>query len=197
MVDRPCGAEPRSMVDRARARQAPAGGAPRRGGDSRREKARQGHQRVRLGEANAMEGSPSRNVDGKEKLDDGGDADFDEFGGGAAEFGELAARASRDACGEGRSYLKVRASLGLRTARKPRGGAAAPSVSDGRLGAALTGGAHPSAGGGRSRAAGAAALRLLGWSAGGAAWPTRARGERGRRGALGREPAQVRALPFF
>jgi len=31
--------------------------------------------------------SPSRNVDGKEKLDGGG-ADFDEFGGGAAEFGE-------------------------------------------------------------------------------------------------------------
>jgi hypothetical protein len=32
--------------------------------------------------------SPSRNVGGKEKLDGGG-ADFDEFGGGAAEYGEL------------------------------------------------------------------------------------------------------------
>jgi len=58
----------------------------RRGGGSQREKARQGQQRVRLGEANAMRGSPSRNVDDKEKLDGGG-ADFDEFGGGAAEFG--------------------------------------------------------------------------------------------------------------
>jgi hypothetical protein len=52
----------------------------------RRKKARQGHQRVRLGEANAMGGSPSRNVDDKEKLDGSG-TDFDEFGGGAAEFG--------------------------------------------------------------------------------------------------------------
>ena len=77
----------------------------RRGGGSRRGEARQGHQRVRLGEANAMEGSPSRNVDGKEKLDGGG-ADFDEFGGGAAEYGELAARASREACGRGQKLFK-------------------------------------------------------------------------------------------
>ena len=77
------GAEPRSMVECAgrgeqRGRAAGRGGAPlaplgaRRGGGSRREKAGQGHQRVWRGEANAMEGSPPRNDDGKEKPDGGG-----------------------------------------------------------------------------------------------------------------------------
>ncbi|KAG0514046.1 hypothetical protein BDA96_10G155900 [Sorghum bicolor] len=90
------GGKPRSTVDRAPERERAQAGrrwrhgrraGARRGGGPRRERARQGHQRVRLGEANAMGVSPSRNVDGKEKLDGGG-ADFDEFGGGAVEFGE-------------------------------------------------------------------------------------------------------------
>ena len=55
----------------------------RRGGGSGRGEASQGHRRGRHDEANAMTASPPRNDDGKEKLDGGG-ADFDENGGGAA-----------------------------------------------------------------------------------------------------------------
>ena len=49
---------------------APGGGATGLGWPSR------GHGRARLGETSTMEASPSRNVDGKEKLDGGG-ADFE------------------------------------------------------------------------------------------------------------------------
>jgi len=96
-VDRPHGgAGPLSTVDRAPVRGACArrGGrraavaplAPlgaRHGGGSWRGEASQGHQRVWLDETSALEGSLPRNDDGKEKLDGGG-ADFDENGGGAA-----------------------------------------------------------------------------------------------------------------
>ena len=84
------GGRPRSTVDRApvrgvrrrrrhgRPRRARSGGAAGHGGTSEE------HGRARLDETSTMQVSPSQNVDGKEKLDDG-DADFD---GGAAEIDE-------------------------------------------------------------------------------------------------------------
>ena len=110
MVDRACGAAvaaswTRSSGPAARGRRAAVHGGPRagaerrggrraavaplappgarRGGDSGRGEASQGHRRGRHDEANAMTASPPRNDDGKEKLDGGGE-DFDENGGGAA-----------------------------------------------------------------------------------------------------------------
>ena len=68
--------------------------------------------------------------------------------------------------------------------------AAAPSVSDGRLGVALTGGAHPSAGGG-GKAQGRAGARC---GLGGLARAGWAAGPRGQK--AGEEGGRPRALPF-
>ena len=75
------GAEPRSMVDRARAGHAPAAGrtrrrhwrraGARRGGDAGHEKSRRGLGRARLDATNATGGSPPRVDDDEEKADAG------------------------------------------------------------------------------------------------------------------------------
>ena len=207
-VDRPHrGAGPWSTVDRAPERASSGAGSRRtaaplawaraRGdGEPGHQGARQGYGCARLGEANAMEVSPSRNVDGKEKLDGDG-TDFD---GGAA---NLRLGGSGFALGfwggvraaEGR-YLYPEANLGARACaeterrRGSRSGRCGPSPIRPEVGATLTGGAHPSAAAGGRRAGGAAA---------GAVGPQLGRrGERGGRGCWAGERSRPRegACPF-